>query len=82
MERLSSPVEEALHYSSRPISIAKFKEQCIQKVDINDLMPLPGVAQNDESIEGLASALGVDEDTIHDLQEVCDISNLEVLFSV
>ena len=75
IDKLRSPVEEALHYSSPAISIAKFKEQFHEKVDPTDLTTV----SSEEAIdEDLAALIGVDAETIHDLKEVCNIDNLEV----
>ena len=80
MERLTSPVEEALHYSSPPISIEKFKEQCHKKIDPSDFAPISSgnYVFDDDSIKELTSLIGADVETIQDLKEVCSIANLEV----
>ena len=76
----TSPVVEAWHYSSPLISISKFKEQCLKKVSAEDLHPERTLADVEEKeIEGMAKILGVDNETVVDLMDVCDISNLEVL---
>ena len=76
LDKLRTPVEEALHYSSPAISISKFKEQCHEKIDPTDLITFSG---GEEAIEEkLTTLIGVDAETIQDLQEVCNIDNLEV----
>jgi len=73
-----SPVEEALHYSSPLISIEKFKEQCLSKIDSNNFLPVDTTRKNVSLLKETAVEIGVDEETITDLMEVCNLDNLTV----
>eukprot|EP00111_Clytia_hemisphaerica_P002201 TCONS_00006173-protein len=79
-EKLYTPVEEAWHYSSQPITIEKFKTNCCSKINTADRQPLHQPTM--ESVKELASELEIDEETARDLQMVCDVSNLQCEYDV
>ena len=75
----TSPVIEAMHFSSPLTSIKAFREQCVGKISIDDMYPYKEQEQDEQGeISELSEKIGVDIETVIDLMDVCDIRNLEV----